>query len=43
MGGHRVTIPKHNPLKLGTFKSILDDVAAHHKMTRDELITRLGL
>jgi len=41
MGSHRVTIPKHNPLKLGTFKSILDDVAAHHKVTRDELLKRL--
>ncbi len=42
-GEHHVTIPKHDPLKLGTFKSILDDIAAHHKISRDELLSRLKL
>lgn len=42
-GNHNVTVPKHDPLKLGTFKSILDDVAAHHRITRDELLRRLKL
>jgi len=42
-GSHHITVPKHDPLKLGTFKSILDDVAAHHKMTKDELLRRLRL
>jgi predicted RNA binding protein YcfA (HicA-like mRNA interferase family) len=40
-GSHHVTVPQHDSLKLGTFKSILDDVAAHHNMTRDELLGRL--
>jgi predicted RNA binding protein YcfA (HicA-like mRNA interferase family) len=40
-GSHHVTVPKHDPLKLGTFKSILDDVATHHRISRDELLRRL--
>jgi predicted RNA binding protein YcfA (HicA-like mRNA interferase family) len=42
-GSHHVTIPNHNPIKLGTLASILDDVAAHHRMSRDELLSRLKL
>ena len=42
-GSHHVTIPKHNPMKLGTFKSILDYVAAHHGIARDELIRLIKL
>ena len=42
-GSHHITVPKHNPLKIGTFKSILDDIAAHHKITRDQLLRRLKL
>ena len=38
---HHVTIPKHHALRLGTLASILDDVAGHLKMTRDELMERL--
>lgn len=42
-GTHHVTIPKHDPLKLGTMKSILDDVANHHKLSRNELLHKLRL
>jgi predicted RNA binding protein YcfA (HicA-like mRNA interferase family) len=42
-GEHHVTIPKHDPLKIGTFASILDDVAEHHKISRSELIKQLKL
>ncbi|HET8798080.1 MAG TPA: type II toxin-antitoxin system HicA family toxin [Thermoanaerobaculia bacterium] len=38
---HHVTIPKHNPLSLGTLRSILDDVAGHRDITRDQLLTQL--
>ena len=34
---HHVTIPVHNPLRVG----ILADVAAHQKISRDELLDRL--
>lgn len=38
---HHITIPNHDPLRLGTLNSILGDLAAQHKMTRDELLQRL--
>lgn len=40
-GTHHVTIPDHRPIKVGTLSGILGDVAAHHQMTRDELLTLL--
>lgn len=38
---HHVTIPVHDPLKVGTLAAILADVAAHHEISRDELLERL--
>lgn len=38
---HHVTIPNHDPLKIGTLASILAAVAGHQKMTRDELLQAL--
>jgi predicted RNA binding protein YcfA (HicA-like mRNA interferase family) len=38
---HHVTIPNHDPLKVGTLAAILGDVAAHSKLSRDEVIERL--
>ena len=38
---HHVTVPAHDPLKVGTLSGILGDVAAHLKITRDELMQRL--
>ena len=38
---HHVTIPAHDPLKLGTLSAILGDVAAHRKISRDDLLDRL--
>ncbi|WP_124705900.1 type II toxin-antitoxin system HicA family toxin [Sulfuriferula multivorans] len=40
-GEHHITIPNHDPLRLGTLASILASVAAHHGLARDELIQRL--
>ena len=42
-GSHHVTIPKHDALKLGTLASILDDVAGHFGISRNELMLRLRL
>ena len=39
--GHHVTIPNHDPLKVGTLAGILGDVAAHFQISRDELIQKL--
>ena len=38
---HHITIPAHDPLKVGTLAAILAVVAAHHKLSRDELLARL--
>ena len=40
-GTHHITIPDHRPIKVGTLAGILGDVAAHHQMTREELLTLL--
>ena len=43
-GTHHVTIPDHRPLKPGTLLGgVLKPVAAHHKLTVEELLQRLGL
>jgi predicted RNA binding protein YcfA (HicA-like mRNA interferase family) len=38
---HHITIPAHDPLKVGTLAGILGDVSSHLKITRDELLRRL--
>ena len=40
---HPLTIPLHNPVKVGTLSSILDDVIAQTGMTREELLLTLDL
>ena len=40
-GEHHVTIPCHDPLRIGTLGSILDSIAEHFGLTRDELLNRL--
>lgn len=42
-GEHHVTIPLHDPLRIGTFAGILLDVTAHFGLTHDELLLRLKL
>lgn len=38
---HHVTVPLHDPLRVGTLAAIIADVAAHHKMSRDDLVFKL--
>ena len=40
-GEHHVTVPRHNPMRIGTLGGILGDVATHLQITRDELLQRL--
>jgi len=40
-GGHHVSIPRHHPLKVGTLSAILQDVAGHGKINKEELLERL--
>ena len=42
-GEHHVTIPNHQSLRVRTLASILDDVAEHFQLTRDELRQQLRL
>ncbi|HZF11982.1 MAG TPA: type II toxin-antitoxin system HicA family toxin [Thermoanaerobaculia bacterium] len=37
-GEHHVTIPRHDPLRVGTLSSILQEVARHHELNRDEVL-----
>ena len=40
-GEHHITIPNHDSLRVGTLADLLSDVAAHHRLTRDEVLLRL--
>lgn len=40
-GQHHITIPDHDPLKIGTLAAIIGDIAAHFNVTRDKLMQEL--
>lgn len=40
-GQHHLTIPRHDPLRVGTLASILQDVAQHFGWTRHQVEERL--
>ncbi|MEH2352325.1 type II toxin-antitoxin system HicA family toxin [Nostoc sp.] len=40
-GEHHITVPAHDPIKIGTLNAILKDIAAHAGLTRDELVALL--
>jgi predicted RNA binding protein YcfA (HicA-like mRNA interferase family) len=40
-GEHHVTVPDHDPLKIGTLAGILRDVAEHLGIDRDQLLAEL--
>ena len=40
-GQHHLTIPNHDPLKIGILNAILTDVAQHLGIPKQELIERL--
>ena len=42
-GEYHETVPCHSPLKAGTLNSILRNIAAHHQLTRDQLLELLDL
>ena len=41
-GTHHVTVPDHNPIKLGTLAAILKSIATHHGLSVGELLQLLG-
>lgn len=42
-GEHHITIPAHDPIKIGTLAGILGDIARHHEISRDELLSTLNI
>lgn len=40
-GEHHLTVPRHDPLRVGTLAAILSDVADHLQTTRDGIAGRL--
>jgi predicted RNA binding protein YcfA (HicA-like mRNA interferase family) len=40
-GQHHITIPAHDPLKLGTLNAILRSIADHFTLTKDELLEKM--
>ncbi len=37
-GQHHITIPNHDPLKIGTLSSIIADVSQHFNKTKEEIL-----
>lgn len=42
-GEHHLTVPAHDPIKIGTLSGILSEIARHHEISREELLRRLGV
>ena len=40
-GEFHVTVPNHQPIRVGTFKSILKLLAVHHRLTVEKLLEKL--
>ena len=38
---HHLTVPNHDPIKLGTLNGILSDIAEHKQLTKEELLMLL--
>lgn len=38
---HHITIPNHDPIRVGTLSAILADVATHLKISKEDLIRKL--
>jgi predicted RNA binding protein YcfA (HicA-like mRNA interferase family) len=42
-GEHHITIPAHDPIKIGTLSNILKDIADHHQISRSDVLARLRI
>ncbi len=36
-GEHHITIPRHDPLRIGTLSAVIADVARHHGLDREDV------
>lgn len=41
MGQHHVTVPHHNPIKIGTLAAILGEVANHLNITKQSFLKEI--
>ena len=41
IGEHHITIPNHNPIKVGTLNSIIKDLSEHLKLSKEEIFNIL--
>lgn len=37
-GEHHVSVPNHNPIKIGTLNGIIGDVAEHFQISKEEVV-----
>jgi len=40
-GQHHITIPNHNPIKIGTLSTIIGEIAEHFKKPKEEILSLL--
>ncbi|HHV06755.1 MAG TPA: type II toxin-antitoxin system HicA family toxin [Firmicutes bacterium] len=40
-GEYHITIPNHNPLRVGTLNAILKEIAVQENMSKNKLLTKL--
>jgi len=40
-GEHHITVPNHDPLRIGTLSSIISLVAEHFNISREEVLKKL--
>jgi predicted RNA binding protein YcfA (HicA-like mRNA interferase family) len=41
-GEHHITVPAHNPLKIGTLNAILRNISEHFGLSRDEILKQIS-
>ena len=40
-GIHHITVPDHNPLRIGTLSSVLNNVSSHFDISKNELVEQI--
>lgn len=40
-GEHHLTVPAHDPIKLGTLAAIIADLALHRKISKEQVVHQL--
>jgi predicted RNA binding protein YcfA (HicA-like mRNA interferase family) len=41
-GQHHLTIPQHDPIRVGTLRTIFGEIMEHHALTLEQLLVKLG-